>query len=87
MYNSFFLVLKTNIHENIRTLLTLKRDKKETFLLFATKIVDKIKVINNHYKGDEIEKLKYTFMLGETVLFTPLPPKLRENFVEKPNTV
>ena len=84
---SFFSVLKTNIHEDIRSLVTLTWDKKENFMLFASKIINKIKTINNHYKKEETDKIKYTFMLGETVLFTPLPPKLREKFEEKPNTV
>ena len=44
-------------------------------------------MINNHYEREEKDKLKYTFMLGEPVLFTPLPPELREKFEEKPYTV
>ena len=67
--------------------MTLKIDNKEIFLLFASKLINKIKIINNHYKREEKYKLKYTFMLGETVLFTPLPPKLREIFEGKPNTI
>ena len=56
-------------------------------MLFASKIINKIKVTNNHYKRDEIEKIRYTFMFFETVFFTPLPPKLREKIEERNRTV